>query len=399
MDDLRAKVRARMAVQARFSSPIRVLVVGPTGESGGMARVTRMSADGFDPLRFEVATCDTARDTRPGRWLLEAIGSHLVRAFRLLAAIRRHKPQLVHLHTCSYRTFERTVIDCWLCSVFRRPYVLHVHGGLFGEYLLGLSGTRRWLTFGALRQATRIVVLSDGWRATLAKMVEGARFCVIPNAIEPWEKPDTLARGGGVLFVGDLSEVKRPEDAIVAHASLSGDLRRRFPLTMVGAGDVARSAFLVKLADRLGLGDTVQFTGHLEQDEVRRLMRRADLLVMPSRAEGMPLVLLEAMQAELPAVVTDVGAIREMVRDGVEARVVPPQDPLRLVSAMKQLLASPSLRESIGRAARLRVENDFGVQPFRDALADLWTDVAAESLPAQATPIPRLAAPGLRSIL
>lgn len=399
MDDLRAKVRARMAVQARFSSPVRVLVVGPMTDGGGMAQVARMSADSFDPLRLDVAVCDTSKGTRPGRWLLEAVGSHLARGFRLFAALRRHKPQVVHLHTCSYRTFERTIVDCWLCSVFRRPYVLHVHGGLFAKYLQGLSGVRRSLAFGALRRARRVAVLSAGWRAQLASIVEGAQFCVISNAIAPPAEPSTEVRGSGILFVGDLSEVKRPEDAIVAYASLSSDLRRRFPLTIVGGGDAARSAFLVRLADRLGLGDAVQFDGHLAQDEVRSRMRRADLLVMPSRAEGMPLVLLEAMHAELPAVVTDVGAIAEMVRDGIEARIVPACNPARLVKAMKELLTDSPRRESMGRAARLRAESQFTVPQFHDTLFDLWTDVATEAQPAAAMPVPRLAAPGLRSLL
>ncbi len=370
---------------------LRVLVVGPVGESGGMARVARMTAAGMDTSRFVLAVCDTAKDTPAGRSLPSACWSHVRRWGRLIRHLRSHRPQLVHLHTCSYQTFYRTMLDAWTCRALRRPYVLHIHGGLFAEFLSSLGVVRRAVVLQTLRAAARVVVLGEVWRRRLAEYVPAGKLAVIPNAVEPPSQNSSGSRTAGVLFVGDLSEVKRPEDAIVAFSALPADVRRRFPFTIVGGGDAPRRRQLEELCKRLGVSGEVVFAGRKAHQEAVQFMRDATILVMPSRAEGMPIALLEAMQTGLPAVVTHVGAIEEMVTDRLEAMLVEPVDPLALARAMKRLLADETLRSRMGAAAQARVASTFTAAQFRASIGRLWQETAIVKRRVAAPPVPRLA--------
>lgn len=380
-----------------------MLVVGPFDTGGGLAHMARRSIEGFDPNRFDIATCETAKDTPEGRSLYAACRSHWRRWRRLAAGIRGHKPHVVHIHTCSYNTFYRTLLDVWTCRFFRRPYVLHIHGGLFAEFLAALNGVRRSLVIEALRRAQRVIVLSESWRTKLTQQVAGLKINVISNAIDEVPATETPAagapRGGGVLFVGDLSEPKRPEDLLVSYAALPSAMRERFSLTIVGGGEASRLKRLIALADRLDVSTAVRFAGALPHEQIRSLMQRADLLAVTSRAEGMPLVLLEAMQAGAAIVSTRVGAIPEMVCDGTEASLVEPRDTDGLARAMKRLLGDDAMRERLAFAARARVDRDYSTMRFRGALAELWSDVAASAPTVGRLPSPRLASSSFRSVL
>lgn len=378
---------------------IRVLVVGPMRDPGGLARVARMSAEGFDPRRCDVRVCDTSREGGPDRSLVRKCAGHLRRLLELVRALRAHQPHVVHLHTCSYGTYYRTMLDALVCMAARRRYVLHVHGGLFADFLAGLQGLRRKIALWCLRRAHAVAVLSESWRTNLTRIAGGMRICVIPNAVELAElRAADLARGGGVQFVGDLGETKRPEDLLVAFSALPGALRKRYPLTLIGDGEPQRRRLLEQLAERLGILPQVTFTGPLSNGDAQRRLARADLFVLPSRAEGMPVALLEAMAAGVASIATRVGAVPEVVRDGQEAVLVDPLDPAGLARTMKSLLENPARRQALGQAAADRVQQEYSPARFHQALFELWHSVAPEVTPPPVE-LPRLATSTFRSIL
>lgn len=376
----------------------RVLVVGPFGDTGGLARMARMTAEGFDRARFDIQTCDTAKDTPEDRTFWQACCSHIRRQRRLVQAVRMHRPALVHIHTCSFGTFYRSLLDVAACWCWRTPYILHVHGGLFAEFLASLRALRRTFTIAALRGAARIVVLSETWRTNLTREAAGLRISVIPNVVEPGPRRGNGPRGG-IVFVGDLSETKRPEDLIVAYAALPSPLRQQYPLTLIGGGSASRRRLLEALAQRLAVSATVRFTGSMPHDDVRRRLIDAALFVLPSRAEGMPLALLEAMRAGVPCVATHVGAVPDMATDGEDALLVPPLRPETLARAMRKLLEDPSIARRIAHRAAERVTREHAPDTFRNAIAALWLEVGNDVGPRATAQVPRLASSTFRSVL
>jgi len=378
---------------------VRVLTVGPVSEGGGLARVARMTAEGFDPRRFDLTVCDTSRPNHARRSFAEKVAGHARRFTDLVRAIRTHRPHVVHLHTCSYGTFFRTMIDGLTCIAMRRRFVLHVHGGLFAEFLAGLHGPRRSAALWFLRRADAVVLLSESWRTNLTRVVGGLRIHVIPNAVEtPVLHATDVKRGGGIVFLGDLGETKRPEDLLVAYSALPSALQQKFALTVIGDGEPHRRELVHLLAERLGIADRVHFAGAVPHAEAQRILARADLYTLTSRAEGMPIALLEAMAAGTPAIATRVGAVPDVAEDHREAVLVDPQDVTALAKAMKALLDAPDRRAALGRAAADRVRTEFSPERFRSKLAELWTALAPAERPRR-TELPRLATSTYRSIL
>jgi len=140
---------------------------------------------------------------------------------------------------------------------------------------------------------------------------------------------------------------------------------------VAGAGD--ERAALVSQAHELGLDP--RFTIHEWTDDPGRLLQTWDAYVLPSRAEGFPLSILEAMLAGLPVIATDVGSVREAVIDGVTGFVVPPDDASALATAMALLGNDRGLRHEMGKAGRERVLEHFSLQGMAAAYEDLYERV------------------------
>ena len=187
------------------------------------------------------------------------------------------------------------------------------------------------------------------------------------------------ARAGGahsgpsrLVTVGRL---QAPKDAITLVRALAAVHGSPFETVVVGDGP-DRPAVEEEVR-RLGLERAVELVG--ERDDVPELLATADLFVLSSRSEGLPLSILEAMAAGLPVVASRVGGIPEVVVDGETGLLVPPGDPQRLADAVERLLADPSLRRRLGEAGRRRVAEHFDLASVQRAHLDLYRRELARS--------------------
>lgn len=144
-------------------------------------------------------------------------------------------------------------------------------------------------------------------------------------------------------------------------------------LRLVGAGPLAES--LEQDIARRGLSDQISLTGPIGQDELPDLYRWADVFVLPSFQEGLPVVLMEALATELPVVTTSIAGISELVRDGVEGRMVPAGRADRLAAALAELAQDPQARLRMGRRGRATVLGEFTQQSASAAAKDFILDV------------------------
>lgn len=174
-----------------------------------------------------------------------------------------------------------------------------------------------------------------------------AKLHVIPNGVDLtfWcaSQEDQGDRPPVVLALGRLLPVKGFDVLIAALQPL----RKRVPgarVVVAGEGELAEE--LAELAARLGVGDAVTFPGHLSPVQVRELMATARVFALPSRSEGMPLSLLEAMAAGVPAVATAVGGVPDLVADG-SGMLVPPDDPEALAEALASILLDEERARSV----------------------------------------------------
>lgn len=185
---------------------------------------------------------------------------------------------------------------------------------------------------------------------------------VINGVPEPTHARRIAADGGvqRVLFLGNLSERKGVSDLLQALA-LPGLDTARLEVTIAGGGDV--ETYEGK-ARALGIDGFVRFAGWSDQQQAARLMARADVLVLPSYDEGLPLVILEALANGVAVVCTPVGEIPSVLEDGVNACFVQPGDVAGIAAALQRVLQQPGLRTSLENNGRALYEQKFSMTHF-----------------------------------
>lgn len=221
-----------------------------------------------------------------------------------------------------------------------------------------------------LLSGTRFVAASEFHaRRLIASGVAPDRVEVVRNGIEverfaTGERVATRVALGVppgaplLLTPARLHPAKGHRDLLAALAEVR---RLRPEATLLLAGEGPERGALETLSRALGQASAVRFLGHRE--DLPDLLAAADLVVLPSRAEGLPAALLEALAAGRAVIATAVGGVPEAVEDGREARLVPAGAPPALAAAILELLASSALRTELERAGRARVGREFAIEP------------------------------------
>jgi glycosyltransferase involved in cell wall biosynthesis len=308
--------------------------------------------------------------TEPGQRMLAGARSVGARAFAMphprdpsfapaIHAFLRARPaDVFHLHVGTGReNFDgaRVARDAGVGAVVQTQHL---------PWLLTSPG-KRIPFFAGIEQVDRIIAVSVGQRETYERIgVPPERMRTVPNGVRergtgPGRETARRLLGLGhdqpvVMTVGRLTVMKGQRHLIDCVPGLVA----RFPdVRVVLVGDGHLRADLTAQAAALGVSDAVVFAGH--RTDARQLLDAADVFVLPSRHEGMPLAAMEAMDAGLPVVGTRVIGTAEVVSDGETGLLVAPGDDADLGGALADLLAEPERRTSYGLAGRRRYLSRF----------------------------------------
>ncbi|MBI4615047.1 MAG: glycosyltransferase [Planctomycetes bacterium] len=241
----------------------------------------------------------------------------------------------------------------------------------------GLAGwVRRPFTAYRDRRADLVLVNARLLERRLAARLPGGSTRVrwIPNGIDVERvRPRETPMEHDLCAIGRLAPQKGFDVLLEALAILSRPDARVPRLAVAGDGPMRES--LVRRAAELGLVDRVDFLGFVG-DPLDRISR-ARALVLPSRYEGSPNAVLEAMALARPVVASAVDGVLDLVRDGETGFLVPPEDPRALAEAIARLLADPQRAEEMGRTGRARAERAFSIGGIVEAYARVYETLAA----------------------
>jgi glycosyltransferase involved in cell wall biosynthesis len=364
----------------------RLIMLGTAFETrGGIATVVNAyRAQGLFE-RWPIDYVPTHCDGGAVRKLLTAVKALLKVAF-LLA---KHGRVVMHVHCASHASFWRKSIFMAIAMLAKCPVILHLHGGGFARFYDAECGeVRRRIIRFFLERATRVIVLSERWRAWITRIVDNRRVACIPNPVPVVSERPLSRRRNIVLFLGRLERRKGIFDLLDAIAAL----RKHMPdirLVCAGDGDLRSVA---RYAERLGIEDAVRLPGWVGPAEKQSLMNLAAVYVLPSYAEGLPVSLLEAMAADLPVAATSVGGIPDVVADGINGFLFEPGDSAMLQRLLLRLMHDPELGKRMALAARETVRMRFATERVLAQLDDLYRDLElADSSGARAcTPVRKL---------
>jgi len=353
----------------------RILYVDTGRSFGGAERITLLlasafAAQGAEVLCFASEKAETFREElrRSG---VEAIPFQetdcLARALPFMRAAEEIRPDIVHVH----RTWP--LGDRFASLAAKRAGVRRV---VATEHV-------RWESCGLRDRSTkrivarfddRIVAVSGPVRESLVRYwkIDPGRITIIRNGIPIGERREEGEEGGEDPFppwarvrigaIGRLETQKGFDLLLDAFARLRQE-RPEAALLIVGEGSVRGE--LEEAARRLAFGEAVRFAGAVP--DAGPFLRRFDLFVLPSRWEGFPLTILEAMAAGVPIVATAVDGSVEAIRHGTDGLLVPPEDAEALAKAMREALSDPAASRQRAEAARKRAKTEFSFERMLEA--------------------------------
>ena len=350
--------------------PAKVLMVGPDlSLHGGIVSVVKGYLEGGLP-----EACDEFEYLGTGVGFT-IFGKSLAFA-EALVRFRNVLPRydIVHLHISARGSYRRKSIMARMAYKTGRRVVLHDHDGEFAKaFEEGGEAYRRdgRETFGL---ADRVVVLSEEWRDYFAENVcDPNRITVVHNGVKVPPKPCSPCSNQDILYLGRLDSNKSPDVLLRA----SGEVLRRFPETKIvfgGDGEVEKAKALAK---ELGIADRCEFHGWVSGSEREALFDRAAVYCLPSKNEGLPMSVLEAMARGIPAVATAVGGVPQVIDDGVNGFLIPVDNQQKLSAALCEVLNSTELRGNMGDAARATVRSAFDIDVLLGELTRVYCSVFA----------------------
>lgn len=281
---------------------------------------------------------------------------------------------LLHLNLTVRGSTIRKLMLAGVARTIGIPYVIHLHGGMYPNYFEAARPRMRRRIIEGFRGATSVIVLGDVWKrfVTANGLAPADRVVVLRNA----SRSLPLARSREpsdvrILFLGGLTALKGVPQLVDALCRLS-DVPG-WTAVLAGSGEAA--PLIAELAHR-GIGDRVSLPGWTEPEATAALLQNADILVLPSFVENLPMAVIEGMAAGHAVVTTPVGGTPEIIRDRETGLLVPPGDVGALADALRLLIADGVLRRQLGDNARAFHREHLDIGPYVRQLARVWRDAA-----------------------
>lgn len=279
----------------------------------------------------------------------------------------------VHLHISARGSYKRKSIMARVAHGAGKRVILHDHDGEFAKTFEEASESYRRdvrRTFGI---ADRVIVLSEEWRDYFAENVcNPQKIDVVHNGVKVPAEPYAACAHQNVLFLGRLDANKSPDALLFA----SRQVLERFPNAKIvfgGDGEVEKNK---KLAKELGVTNNCEFHGWVSGAEREALFARAGVYCLPSKNEGLPMSVLEAMARGIPTIATPVGGIPQVIENGTSGFLVGVGDVDGLSATIISLLDSQESRTAIGLAGRKVVQRKFDVGDSVRNILDIYESLS-----------------------
>jgi len=295
---------------------------------------------------------------------------------RFFNALYSFRPQIIHLHTSQGIAWLKDTFYVLAGKTHRCDVVLHVHAAEFDELYAKKGRFMKYYTRVVMGLADAVIAVSEEWAKRLADIVSAKKVFTFKNCIAVDAIPIHSVHPQGdetrALFLGSVGPRKGAFDLLEAmgHLKFKGCAIQAWV-----AGDEERQGDMLEAKVRLEelkLGDSYQLLGIVRGVKKAKLLSQANVFVLPSYDEGLPIAILEAMAAGLAVVSTPVGGIPEVVKDSYNGFLVNPGDVEALTEKLAILASDPNLRAVMGQRSREIVESELDVISYAKKLVSLY---------------------------
>lgn len=338
---------------------------------GGIASVVNGYRDSELEKRYEVTYVESYRDGSKGEKLIKALFGYL----QFFVQLVRNCPDLIHIHSSFGPSFYRKIPFIYLGCLFGIPVVNHIHGAEFDNFYNNASKRKKRLIKKVYNKCSRLIVLSDEWKALIGRIVPMQKIDVLENyCILPKMFPRQEKKKGQILFLGEIGERK----GCFLMPDILEQIKRSCPdarLVMAGGGQItqAKKAFAEK-----GLSDSVIFPGWVEREKKQKLLKESEAFLFPTYYEGMPMAVLEAMSYGMGIVTTNVGGIPRLIIPGQTGYLEAPGDIEKMAEDAVHLLQDEALCRKLGEQARERAAQCYSLEVHLNHLEKIYKKACRE---------------------
>lgn len=362
----------QMAMRKRAS--VRHYVPGGCENGGGIGRLVGY----ITSTAKEVGSKHAVTDTRGPRWSAATSSLRLLGAIVTMAKDRILDPTRIHhIHVAGRGSTSRKLILTEAAHLLGCFHILHLHDYDYASDFAARSPRQQSLIRRMFQRADCVVALGQRDHVTLATLlgVDEHRLVIAHNCVpDPGAHNVRAGEPPLIVFLGRLSERKGIPELLLA---LSHPVMKELRWRAVLAGDGPVEDYRRQAAD-MALSGLVEMPGWLGADETRALCARADILVLPSHAEGLAMAVLEGLSHGLAVVTTRVGAHDEVISDGETGVFVPVGDKDALAAALAKLVVDPEARSRLSASARAHYLNHFSMIAYMRSMEKLYETISAQ---------------------
>lgn len=364
------------------TSKIRIVLLGPSLQavSGVSTHIKQLFASSLsrnmELLHFQVGSEGKQEAT------LEKLLRFLTSPWLFFVFLLRHRPAIVHINTSlEPKSYWRDLVYLFVAKMLGHKVIYQVHGGALPQAFSSGNFFITWLLRHVLYAADVVVLLADVELKAYREFVAAARLDIIANAIETDELTFSnlttkTAHPLHIVYIGRLAQSKGIFTILEAASIL---IREKRDILLSYAGDGPEEARLSARAAELDIVEHVRFAGPIFGQEKVKLWRQAHLFAFPTTHwEGLPYALLEAMAAGAVPITTRVGAIPDVMQDGVHGIFLEPNDPESLARAIIRLDDNREQLTRMAEAGRQRILESYTVNRLAEDFQRLYAELAGE---------------------
>jgi glycosyltransferase involved in cell wall biosynthesis len=338
-----------------------ILFIGPVAPPvGGMTislnnLLSSGLKDKYDLYVLDITGC---RARRKKTTILQGVFYQINLICKLVYILLTKNPRIVHVQMASFFYFYRRSIDIIICRIFGKKVIFHLRGASFIDFYKKSSAIKQWMIRMVLAASNRVIALSDYWKDFLSTIVIRDKISVVPNGvvlaefrIEKDRRCELGIPSGSIvtIFIGPIGKRKGAFDVLDAIPKVI-PIVENIIFLFCGTGELTGEMEAFKeLIKEERFHKYVRYVEHITGQQLRDMYLASDIFVLPSYAENLPNSMLEAMAAGLPVVVSDVGAIPEIVTDGTNGFMIRAGDVKAIAEKIVSLATDRELRNSMSK--------------------------------------------------
>lgn len=347
----------------------KIIIVGPYYKNarGGVASILNIYSKYYDEFHFIPTNRSISNKSIKAMYFFAAL-------LRFLVAMLSANFRIVHIHGSSHVSFKRKRIFIYLSRIFRKKIIYHCHGSEFKIFFEGSSNPKAIAS--ALLKCDRVIVLSQSWKDFFSTIINADRISILNNIVEK-PKIEKLSKADNVLrfvFLGIIGKRKGIFDLLDVLNENKDLFQRKLHLFIGGNGEVEK---LCNYLEEKSLQGLVSFLGWIDEQKKSNLLASADVYILPSYNEGLPVSILEAMSYGLAIISTATGGIPEVVENQKNGLILEPGNREQIKEAILYAVNSPERIAEFGKESQKRIEKFYPENVIKE-LTEIYSALLRE---------------------